>query len=510
MSSISRFDQLPLNSSLLQALGDLGFVEPSAIQAQSIPALLRGEDLMAQAHTGSGKTAAFGLSLLQKLKLSGHDLQALVLAPTRELAIQVAEALKSFAKYLSGFQVLPIYGGQDFGIQLKGLKRGPHVVVGTPGRIMDHIRRGSLALDTVNTVVLDEADEMLRMGFQEDVEWILQHVHQNRQMMLFSATMPSAIQRVAKQYLNNPTKIHVKTKTVTAASIDQVFMQVANTNKLEVLARYLEVEDFDAALIFARTKNMTIELAEKLETRGFSVAALNGDMSQSLREKVIDRLKRGSLDLVVATDVAARGLDVERISHVVNYDAPHDPESYVHRIGRTGRAGRSGKSLLFINPREHYLLRDIENTTQQQITQIDPPSVAAVQKKRSAKFAEKISQTLAKGGLDFHRQLVESLVEQCNASIEDIASALANLLQKQQFSPLAALSEEGAPARRPQSRSNFKSPAKSGGKFMGRPAGKSGAKSGGKSSKPRFAGKPSGKPSGKFSGKPGAKKSFKK
>lgn len=537
MSEIKPFNALGLHSTLLTALSELGFESPSPIQAQSIPVLLAGGDLIAQAQTGTGKTAAFGLPLLQNIDLRQHSPQAIILAPTRELAIQVAEALKSYARHLDGFRVLPIYGGQDFQLQLKGLKRGAHVVVGTPGRVMDHLRRESLSLATVKFVVLDEADEMLKMGFQEDVEWILQQIPEHRQMALFSATMPPSIQKVANSYLRNPAKIHVKAKTMTAPSIEQCFMQVANSNKLEALTRYLEVEDFDAVLIFARTKNMTAELAEKIEARGYSVAAMNGDMSQGMREKVIDRLKRKSLDIVIATDVAARGLDVERISHVINYDAPYDPESYVHRIGRTGRAGRTGKSLMFINPREQYLLRDIENTTNQKITLIEPPSASSVQQKRAEKFMHKITEVLAKGQLDYHRQLVETVAYQSECSTLDIAAALASLLQRQQQAPLKDMSEakpkragSGAPRQGQRARS-FGDRGRSGGAGRGRDGersagrgrdgersagrGRDGERSAGRGRDgERSAGRgrdgerrTSAKAKPKFGGKPGAKKS---
>lgn len=471
MSDTKPFNSLALNPSILSALVELGFESPSPIQAQSIPVLLAGSDLIAQAQTGTGKTAAFGLPLLQRLDLRQHAPQAIILTPTRELAIQVAEALKSYARHLEGFRVLPIYGGQDFQLQLKGLKRGAQVVVGTPGRVMDHMRRESLSLAAVKFVVLDEADEMLKMGFLEDVEWILQHVPEQRQVALFSATMPPSIQKVAKSYLREPVKLQIKAKTMTAPSIEQSFMQVSNPNKLEALTRYLEIEDFDAVLIFARTKNMTAELAEKIEARGYAVAAMNGDMSQAMREKVIDRLKRKSLDIVVATDVAARGLDVDRITHVVNYDAPYDPESYVHRIGRTGRAGRMGKSLLLLNPREHYLLRDIEETTHQQVTLVEPPSASSVQQKRTEKFMQKITEVLAQGRLDYHRELVETIAYQSESSMLDVAAALASLLQRQQHTPVQSITEPKVKAKTAEG-GRFKRREGGGGSGAGRKKGK--------------------------------------
>ena len=351
-SSLPSFHDLALSEPVLKAVESAGYETPSPIQAEIIPFMLDGRDVLGQAQTGTGKTAAFALPILSRLNLQQKDPQVLVLAPTRELAIQVAEAFHGYASHLKGFHVLPIYGGQDYSTQLRQLRRGAHVVVGTPGRVMDHMRKGTLKLNQLSTLVLDEADEMLRMGFIDDVEWILDQIPEKRQIALFSATMPTVIRKIAQKYLHNPEQITIKVKTQTAENIRQRYWLVSGTHKLDALTRILEAEEFDGMIIFVRTKTATIELAEKLEARGHSAAAINGDMSQQLRERSINNLKNGKLDILVATDVAARGLDVERITHVVNYDIPYDTESYIHRIGRTGRAGRTGDAILFVSPRE--------------------------------------------------------------------------------------------------------------------------------------------------------------
>lgn len=355
------FADLGLSDSLLKTLADIGYESPSPIQAECIPVLLEGRDLIGQAQTGTGKTAAFALPLMEQIDLKISKPQALVLTPTRELAIQVAEALQSYAKNLPGFHVLPIYGGQSYTIQLKQLSRGAHIIVGTPGRVMDHLERKTLNLDHLKTMVLDEADEMLRMGFIDDVEWILERTPAQHQTALFSATMPEQIRRVAQKYLVEPREIKIKSATATVAAIRQVYWQVSGMHKLDALTRILEVEDsFDAAIIFVRTKNSTVELADKLSARGYAAAALNGDLNQQMRERVIEQLKSGALDIVVATDVAARGIDVPRVSHVVNYDIPYDTEAYVHRIGRTGRAGMEGEAISLVSHDERGFMRDIE------------------------------------------------------------------------------------------------------------------------------------------------------
>ena len=350
------FRDLNIAEPLLTALDKIGYETPSPIQAEAIPHLLQGLDLLGHAPTGTGKTAAFALPLLSRLDMQDKNVQVMTLTPTRELAIQVAEAFQRYASHIKGFHVLPIYGGQEYSGQIRQLKRGVQVVVGTPGRVMDHMRKGTLKLNGLRALVLDEADEMLRMGFIEEVEWILDQTPKGRQMALFSATMPKEVERIARRHLNKPQEVSIKSKTATAETIRQRYWQVSGLHKLDALTRILEVETFDAILMFVRTKTATTELAEKLEARGYSAAAMNGDMVQAQREKMVERLKKGSLDILVATDVAARGLDVDRISHVINYDIPYDAEAYIHRIGRTGRAGRTGDAILFVAPRERRML----------------------------------------------------------------------------------------------------------------------------------------------------------
>ncbi|CUA98070.1 DEAD/DEAH box helicase [Thiomonas bhubaneswarensis] len=426
---LSPFAELGLPEPLLQALRDVGYETPSPIQAATIPPLLVGRDVLGQAQTGTGKTAAFALPILAKIDCNARHTQALVLAPTRELAIQVAEAFARYATHLPGFNVLPIYGGQSYIPQLASLKRGAHVVVGTPGRVIDHLERGTLKLDQLSHMVLDEADEMLRMGFIDDVESILQKTPPERQVALFSATMPSAIRRIAQTYLRDPAEITIKAATTTATHIRQRYWMVSGFHKLDALTRILEVEPFDGMIIFARTKQATEELAEKLAARGFTAAALNGDVPQALRERMVQRLKDGQLDILVATDVAARGLDVERISHVVNYDIPTDTESYVHRIGRTGRAGRSGDAILFVTPRERHLLRAIERATRQPITQMQLPSTEAVNDSRINRFMQRITEAREQEGLEDYQRLVERYEQEFDIPAIEIAAALARMVQ---------------------------------------------------------------------------------
>ncbi|MFK8040808.1 DEAD/DEAH box helicase, partial [Congregibacter sp.] len=418
------FDELQLPVFLMKALSDVGYETPSAIQTMTIPPLLEGKDLVGQAQTGTGKTAAFALPILARLDPKLNKPQALVLAPTRELAIQVAEAFQKYARHSKGFKVLPIYGGSDYRTQLRQLQRGVHVIVGTPGRVMDHMRRGSLDLSELKTLVLDEADEMLRMGFIDDVEWILEQTPNERQIALFSATMPDAIRRIAKKHLNKPEEITIKLKTVTNASIRQRVWMMGGMHKLDALTRILETEDSDGVIIFVRTRIATQELADKLSARGYATAALNGDIPQNLREKTVENLKRGGLDILVATDVAARGLDVERISHVINYDIPNDPEAYVHRIGRTGRAGRTGEAILFAANRERRLLRTIERVTGQKIEAMALPTPEQVSDKRAARFKARITETLDTQDRESARALVESYQQEFGVPIIDIAAAL--------------------------------------------------------------------------------------
>lgn len=426
-TSFPLFSELNLSQPLLQVLQELGYESPSPIQAATIPILLDHQDVLGQAQTGTGKTAAFALPILARIDLRQNAPQALVLAPTRELAIQVAEAFQRYATHIPGFHVLPIYGGQAYGAQLSALRRGVHVVVGTPGRVIDHLEKGSLDLSQLKTLVLDEADEMLRMGFIDDVETILQKTPASRQTALFSATMPPAIKRIAQTYLRNPAEVAIAAKTGTADNIRQRYWLVSGMHKLDALTRILEAESFDGMIIFSRTKLGTEELAGKLQARGFSAAAINGDIVQQQRERTIQQLKDGKIDILVATDVAARGLDVERISHVVNYDVPHDPESYTHRIGRTGRAGRSGEAILFIAPRERSQLKAIERATRQPIALMELPSVQAVNDVRIAKFKQQIGDTLAAGGLETFQALIEDYEREQNVPAVEIAAALAKL-----------------------------------------------------------------------------------
>jgi ATP-dependent RNA helicase DeaD len=419
------FADLQIHPSVLKAVADVGYETPSAIQAATIPALLEGSDVVGLAQTGTGKTAAFAIPILSRIDTSSKATQALVLAPTRELALQVAEAFGRYGAHLPRINVLPIYGGASYTVQLSGLKRGAQVVVGTPGRVIDHLERGSLDLSHLDYLVLDEADEMLAMGFAEDVERILADTPEYKQVALFSATMPSAIRRITNKYLHDPVEVTVKAKTATAENITQRYIEVAGPRKMDALTRVLEVESFEAMIVFVRTKQATEEVAEKLRARGFSAAAINGDIAQAQRERTITALKNGTLDILVATDVAARGLDVDRISHVVNYDIPNDPEAYVHRIGRTGRAGRSGTALLFVNPRERHLLRLIEKVTRQKLVEAELPSVDDVNAQRVAKFADAITNHLGASGIELFRRLVEDYSREHNVPMADIAAALA-------------------------------------------------------------------------------------
>jgi ATP-dependent RNA helicase DeaD len=468
--TVTAFNQLALQEPILKALDEAGYETPSPIQAQTIPLLLQGKDVLGQAQTGTGKTAAFALPILSRLDLKQKDPQVLVLAPTRELAIQVAEAFQKYARHLQGFHVLPVYGGQDYRGQIHALKRGVHVVVGTPGRVMDHMRRGTLKLDKLSTLVLDEADEMLRMGFIDDVEWILEQTPADRQIALFSATMPQQIRRIAAKYLNAPEHITIKTRTTTVETIRQRFWPVSGVHKLDALTRILEAEHFDAMLVFVRTKTATLELSEKLEARGYDSAALNGDIPQAQRERTIQQLKNGKLDILVATDVAARGLDVERISHVVNYDIPYDTEAYVHRIGRTGRAGRKGDAILFVAPRERHLLNAIEKATRQKIDIMDLPSTELINDKRIARFKQRITDTLANEELGLFTQLIEQYRQEHNVPAQEIAAALAQLLQgdtplliahKPQHKAADSWSkDESPPRRKPARKADERSPGK--------------------------------------------------
>ena len=426
------FADLGLKAPILEALNDLGYEKPSPIQAECIPHLLSGRDVLGMAQTGSGKTAAFSLPLLNNIDPDLRAPQILVLAPTRELAVQVAEAMTEFSKHMRGVNVVALYGGQRYDVQLRALRQGPQIVVGTPGRLLDHLKRGTLDLSKLSGLVLDEADEMLRMGFIEDVETIMAQIPDGHQTALFSATMPEAIRRITKRFMKEPQEVRIQSSVTTRPDISQSYWSVYGMRKNEALVRFLEAEDFDAAIIFVRTKNATLEVAEALERSGYSSAALNGDMNQSLREQTLERLKDGRLDILIATDVAARGLDVERISLVVNYDIPMDSESYVHRIGRTGRAGRAGRALLFVENRERRLLRNIERTMKLTIPEVELPNAELLGKRRLEKFAAKVQQQLESSDLDQYRALLAKIqpsAEGEELDVETLAAALLKMAQ---------------------------------------------------------------------------------
>ena len=446
------FASFGLPPAILTAVAELGYETPSPIQAASIPALMEGRDLIGQAQTGTGKTAAFALPLLAGLDFNQREPQILVLTPTRELAIQVAEAFQRYARHLVGLHVVPIYGGQSIVLQFRALQRAVHVVVGTPGRVMDHLRRQSLVLSKLKYLVLDEADEMLRMGFLEDVTWILEHTPPTRQTALFSATMPEPIRAVARTHLKNPVEVKAKTKTATVEAVRQRYWPVGGLHKLDALTRILEFEEIDAALIFVRTKVATIELASKLEARGYPCAALNGDLNQAQRERTVEQLKDKQLDLVIATDVAARGLDVPRISHVINYDIPNDIESYIHRIGRTGRAGRSGEAILFVAPREVRMLRAIEHATRQPIEPMRAPTRAAIVERRITQFKQTVVDALATDDLVFFDNLVQEIAHEQGVEMQAIAAGLAFLAQRERPLQLDDKDAEQVPAPRSDTR----------------------------------------------------------
>jgi ATP-dependent RNA helicase DeaD len=428
----SGFASLGLSASILEVIREVGYEVPSPIQERTIPSLLAGRDVLGQAQTGTGKTAAFALPILDRIDLELRAPQVLVLVPTRELAIQVAEAFQRYASHLDDFHVLPIYGGQAYPIQLRPLARGVHVVVGTPGRLMDHMRRGTINLDNLGHIVLDEADEMLRMGFLEDVNWILERAPKERQVALFSATLPSAIRSIARDHLNDPEEIRVQVRVSAAETIRQRFQIVSGRNKLDALTRLLEVEVFDGMIVFVRTKIQTAELSEKLEARGLASAPLNGDIPQKQREATIDRLKKGRLDILVATDVAARGLDVERVSHVINFDMPIDTEAYVHRIGRTGRAGRLGEAVLFVTPREKRMLRLIERVTDARLEELTLPTTDEINAQRIARFKARIQETLSDERVAFFSKLMEEFLAEADASPQMVCAALALMAQGDQ------------------------------------------------------------------------------
>lgn len=423
------FIDLGLTEEILNALNDLGFTKPSPIQSECIPLLLSGEDVLGMAQTGSGKTAAFSIPFLMKVDPTLKAPQVLVLAPTRELAIQVAEACTDYAKYMKGVKVVALYGGQRYDVQLRALKQGPQIVVGTPGRLLDHLNRKTLDLSNLQGLVLDEADEMLRMGFIDDVESIMAAIPDDHQTALFSATMPAPIRRITKRFMHHPQEVQIKSTNQTAPDIDQSYWLVRGVRKNEALIRFLEAEDFDAAIIFVRTKSATLEVADVLEQHGYNSAALNGDMTQQLREQTLDRLRNGRLDILIATDVAARGLDVERISLVINYDITLDSESYVHRIGRTGRAGRAGRAVLFVDSRERRLLRNIEQTIKKSIPEVQLPNKELLEQRRLAKFSQRVAQEIEAADLDNYREILPKLLQSDQTDMETLAAALLKLAQ---------------------------------------------------------------------------------
>lgn len=454
------FADLGLSAEVLQAVSDLGFESPTPIQAQAVPVMLQGRDMIGQAQTGTGKTAAFALPILSRLKPGSRAVQALVLEPTRELAIQVAEAFASFARRCEDFHVAPIYGGASYENQIRSLRHGVQVVVATPGRLIDLMERGKIPLQEVAFMVIDEADEMLRMGFIDDVDWILSQLPKERQNALFSATMPEAVRRIARNHLVDPEEVRIETRTTTATTVHQRYWVVSGVHKIDAMTRILEVEPYDAVLVFVRTKTDAEDVANKLMGRGLACAALHGDIPQRQREKIIERLKSGSLDIIIATDVAARGLDVDRITHVFNYDIPYDAETYVHRIGRTGRAGRTGEAILFVSPRERRALRQIERVTRQRIEPMRMPTVADVNKRRLENFRNQILETIEQGGLEEYLEVISDLLADDSIEPEVLAAALAKMVQRgsnlllDENAPEIASSsfEEGRPAQRERER----------------------------------------------------------
>ncbi|MGB7344179.1 MAG: DEAD/DEAH box helicase [Pirellulaceae bacterium] len=424
------FAGLPLSPAVQEAIVASGYDTPTDIQAEIIPHMLEGRDVLAQSQTGTGKTAAFAMPILSRIKIKKNSPQVLVLAPTRELAIQVAKSFSTYASAMPKFRVLPVYGGQDYEPQLRALRRGVHVVVGTPGRVIDHIKRGTLNLSGIECLVLDEADEMLNMGFLEDVEFVLEKAPAKRQIALFSATLPAPIRKISERYLTDPVTITIKTKTMTADSIRQRALFVAPKNKITILKTFLESEETDGVIVFTKTKDATIQVADKLNREGLSAVALNGDMPQKVRERTIEQLKSGKLDILVATDVAARGLDVSRISHVINFDLPHDTESYIHRIGRTGRAGRKGEAVIFLTHSQRHKLRSIERVTKQSIEVVDPPTADDINAKRIASFKQKITDVSGTRDLTMFKELLAEYSEETGKPMEMIAAALAQISQQ--------------------------------------------------------------------------------
>ncbi len=444
------FGEMGLPGPVVTVLAELGWDTPTPIQAATIPRMLAGSDIVGQAQTGTGKTAAFVLPILSKIDVSSRDTQALILTPTRELCMQVAQVLTELSAGMKGLRVLAVYGGQGFSEQLVALKRGVHVVVGTPGRVMDHMRRQTLNLEKLSVLVLDEADEMLHMGFIEDVDWILEQTPAERQTALFSATMPPEIRRIARKHLREPEEIMISAANTTADNITHRYWITHNSNKIEVLARILETEEHDGVLIFARTKSGTLEIAERLADAGIPAAPLNGDMKQVERERTVNRFKEGKIDILVATDVAARGLDVDRISHVVNYDPPHDTEGYVHRVGRTGRAGRSGTAIIIATPRERRFLAEIERATRQTLVQYEMPTLEGINRKRIEKFKDGISRALQDDGCGPFARIIDEYIDETGVPALSIAAALAKHIQGATPLMLDRMPDTWTPARPPR------------------------------------------------------------
>lgn len=445
------FDTLGLPENLLSAVKALGFDSATPIQLKTIPSLLEGFDVLGEAQTGTGKTAAFSLPALTKIDTSIKKPQMMVLAPTRELAIQVAEAIESFAKHMTGLKVATLYGGQSYGPQFQQLERGAQVVVGTPGRLMDHLRRKSLKLNDLSFCVLDEADEMLNMGFLEDIEWILEHLPKETQMALFSATMPAQIRKVANRFLKDPVHVKIEAVKQAKANIEQFAWKVSGINKVTALERIAETVDYDAMIIFVRTRNDTVDVAEKLERAGYPAVALNGDMNQAQRERTVDQIKSGKSSILVATDVVARGLDIPRISLVINYDLPGDNEAYVHRIGRTGRAGREGIAISFVRPREMYSLRHYERLTSGVIKTYELPSIQEIGKARIERTRQEIAELVNGQDLTSMKEIIESMANESELSMVDLAAAL--LYQKQLKQPLQP-KEDPKPRRETRERND--------------------------------------------------------
>lgn len=439
MKTLVTFNEFGLSPELMKAVSKMGFEEATPIQAATIPLSLQNRDVIGQAQTGTGKTAAFGIPLIEKIDMNNDAVQAIVVAPTRELAIQVSEELYKIGS-TKRVRVLPIYGGQDIERQIRALKKHPHIIVGTPGRILDHIRRRTLRLQHVHTVVLDEADEMLNMGFVEDIEAILSHVPTERQTLLFSATMPEPIRRIAERFMNNPELVRVKAKEMTVPNIEQYYIEIQEKKKFDTLTRLLDIQSPELAIVFGRTKRRVDELAEALNLRGYAAEGIHGDLSQAKRLSVLRKFKEGSIDILVATDVAARGLDISGVTHVYNFDIPQDPESYVHRIGRTGRAGKTGMAITFVTPREIGQLHHIEKTTKRKMERMKPPTLDEALEGQQRAAIEKLLATIEHNNLSFYKRAAEELLEE-HDSVSLVAACIKMLTKEPDMTPVQ-LTEE--------------------------------------------------------------------